>query len=82
MEKQERALPRPFPPTHTAHRLEKVKPLLVVYCLYYSFVMDLPVPVVSGISPREGPPGTKVTIRGENLGINKKDVLGELAWRP
>ena len=29
-----------------------------------------PPPVVSGISPREGPPGTKMTIRGENLGIS------------
>lgn len=34
-------------------------------------------PVVSGISPREGPPGTKVTIRGENLGSNPQDVVGK-----
>ena len=33
-------------------------------------------PVVSGISPKEGFPGTKVTIRGENLGNNKDDVIG------
>ena len=33
-------------------------------------------PVVSGISPKEGPPGTKITIRGENLGIGKEDVIG------
>ena len=33
-------------------------------------------PVVSGISPREGPPGTRVTIRGENLGSNRQDVIG------
>lgn len=35
-----------------------------------------PPPVVTGISPAEGPPGTKVIIRGENLGINAKDVTG------
>ena len=29
-----------------------------------------PPPVVNGVSPREGPPGTKITIRGENLGIS------------
>ena len=29
-----------------------------------------PPPVVSGISPREGPPGTKITIRGENFGTS------------
>ena len=33
-------------------------------------------PVVSGISPREGLPGTRVTIRGENLGSNRQDVIG------
>ena len=35
-----------------------------------------PPPVVSGISPREGPPGTKVTIRGENLGTSPQDLAG------
>ena len=35
-----------------------------------------PPPVVSGISPREGPPGTKITIRGENLGISPQDLVG------
>ncbi|XP_078365831.1 exocyst complex component 2-like [Oculina patagonica] len=35
-----------------------------------------PPPVVTGISPAEGPPGTKVIIRGEYLGINAKDVTG------
>lgn len=35
-----------------------------------------PSPVVSGISPREGPPGTKITIRGENLGISPQDLAG------
>ena len=33
-------------------------------------------PVVSGISPAEGPPGTLVKIRGENLGVNEADILG------
>ena len=37
------------------------------------------VPIVSGVSPKEGPPGTKLTIRGEHLGDSKKDILGE-AW--
>lgn len=31
-------------------------------------------PVVSGVSPKEGLPGTKITIRGENLGNSKEDV--------
>lgn len=31
-------------------------------------------PVVTGISPKEGPPGTRVTIRGEYLGINPNDL--------
>ena len=39
-----------------------------------------PPPNVNGISPREGPPGTKITIRGENLGTggsyNDVDVEG------
>ncbi|XP_070536873.1 exocyst complex component 2-like isoform X2 [Ptychodera flava] len=33
-------------------------------------------PKVTGLSPKEGPPGTKVTIRGENLGINARDLIG------
>nr|XP_006811907.1 PREDICTED: exocyst complex component 2-like [Saccoglossus kowalevskii] len=33
-------------------------------------------PKVTGLSPKEGPPGCKVTIRGENLGINAKDLIG------
>ncbi|CAL4124677.1 unnamed protein product, partial [Meganyctiphanes norvegica] len=33
-------------------------------------------PVVTGISPIEGVPGTKVTIRGENLGKRPEDLLG------
>ena len=32
-------------------------------------------PVVSGVSPKEGFPGTKITIRGENLGVRKDDIL-------
>ncbi|KAL7673821.1 hypothetical protein ACOME3_000100 [Neoechinorhynchus agilis] len=31
-------------------------------------------PLVTGVSPRDGIPGTKVTIRGENLGINSSDI--------
>lgn len=33
-------------------------------------------PVVTGLSPIEGPPGTKVTIRGENLGEVPNDLIG------
>ncbi|KAG8251772.1 Exocyst complex component 2 [Homalodisca vitripennis] len=32
-------------------------------------------PVVTGISPKEGPPGTRVTIRGENLGKKPQDLI-------
>ncbi|XP_023934089.1 exocyst complex component 2 [Bicyclus anynana] len=35
-----------------------------------------PPPVVTGISPKEGPPGTKVTIRGEFLGTSPTDLYG------
>jgi len=31
-------------------------------------------PEVSGVSPKEGLPGTKVTIRGQNLGTSKEDI--------
>lgn len=34
-------------------------------------------PVVSGVSPNEGPPGTRLTIRGENLGMSKSDIIGK-----
>ncbi|KAF4082429.1 hypothetical protein AMELA_G00151670 [Ameiurus melas] len=33
-------------------------------------------PLVTGISPNEGTSWTKVTIRGENLGIEAKDLVG------
>lgn len=36
-------------------------------------------PLVSGISPKEGLPGTKVTIRGDNLGTRKEDITCEFA---
>ena len=37
-----------------------------------------PPPVVTGISPAEGPPGAKVIIRREHLGVNAKDVTGKI----
>ena len=33
-------------------------------------------PVVNGISPKEGSPRTKLTIRGENLGGSAEDLIG------
>ena len=33
-------------------------------------------PLVTGIAPKEGYPGTKVTIRGDNLGKNFEDLIG------
>jgi exocyst complex component 2 len=35
-----------------------------------------PQPVVTGLSPKEGPPGTRVTIRGESLGKKQNDLIG------
>ncbi|CAG9808798.1 unnamed protein product [Chironomus riparius] len=32
-------------------------------------------PLVTGISPKEGPAGTKITIRGENLGLRANDLI-------
>lgn len=34
-------------------------------------------PVVTGLSPKEGPPGTKITIRGEHLGNSARDLVGK-----
>lgn len=36
-----------------------------------------PQPVVTGLSPKEGPPGTRITIRGEFLGAKVTDLVGE-----
>lgn len=33
-------------------------------------------PLVTGVSPKEGPPGTRITIRGENLGVDIRDFIG------
>jgi hypothetical protein len=33
-------------------------------------------PKVTGLSPMTGPPGTKITVRGENLGQSSRDVIG------
>ncbi|XP_028398981.1 exocyst complex component 2-like isoform X2 [Dendronephthya gigantea] len=38
--------------------------------------MPRPPPVVTGISPKEGKPGTKVIIRGENFGARASDLIG------
>ena len=38
--------------------------------------MAAPAPVVTGISPNEATPGTKITIRGENFGLISSDILG------
>ncbi|XP_017878512.1 exocyst complex component 2-like [Ceratina calcarata] len=35
-----------------------------------------PPPVVTGISPKEGPPGTRVIVRGEFLGNKAQDLTG------
>ncbi|XP_016945210.2 exocyst complex component 2 [Drosophila suzukii] len=35
-----------------------------------------PQPVVTGLSPKEGPPGTRVIIRGEFLGTRAQDLIG------
>lgn len=37
-----------------------------------------PKPVVTGLSPKEGPPGTKITIRGEFLGNRVDDLIGKI----
>lgn len=35
-------------------------------------------PVVTGVSPKDGPPGTRITIRGENFGTSASDFIGLL----
>lgn len=32
-------------------------------------------PLVTGVSPKEGPPGTTIVVRGENLGRNEDDII-------
>lgn len=32
-------------------------------------------PKVTGLSPMTGPPGTKITVRGENLGLSSNDII-------
>ena len=32
-------------------------------------------PRVTGLSPKEGPPGTRIIVRGENLGTSAHDLL-------
>ena len=39
--------------------------------------MPRPPPVVTGISPKEGKPGTRVVIRGENFGATQRDLIGK-----
>ena len=54
---------------------------LVPFCLRsMTDLDDSEGPVVTGISPSAGLPGTKVTIRGENLGESKDDVIGMKAF--
>lgn len=38
-----------------------------------------PAPTVTGLSPKVGPPGTKVTIRGDHLGTTAADLCGNVA---
>lgn len=38
-------------------------------------------PLVTGLSPKEGVPGTLITIRGENFGHNSNDLIGMLINR-
>ena len=38
--------------------------------------MGGPAPVVTGISPKEATAGTRVTLRGENLGTGPNDLFG------
>lgn len=44
---------------------------------YYNIINKMgPPPVVTGISPKEGPPGTRVIVRGEFLGNKVHDLIG------
>ena len=36
----------------------------------------MPSPLVTGVSPREGCAGVRIIIRGENLGVDGKDLIG------
>lgn len=38
-----------------------------------------PPPIVTGVSPKEGPPGTRVTVRGEFLGKTASDLSGKFS---
>lgn len=33
------------------------------------------IPIVNGVSPHQGVPGTQIKIRGENLGLDSNDLL-------
>ena len=39
-------------------------------------------PQVTGLSPKEGKEGTRVTIRGQNLGKNKDDLKSNILTLP
>ncbi|KRZ74784.1 Exocyst complex component 2 [Trichinella papuae] len=38
--------------------------------------MKGPAPIVTGLSPKDGVPGTQIVIRGEHLGLSQSDVIG------
>lgn len=40
-----------------------------------------PPPIVTGLSPNEGPPGTRIKIRGENFGSKPTDLIGKKTER-
>lgn len=43
---------------------------------FWKIVKMGPPPVVTGLSPNEGPPGTRIKIRGEHLGNSPQDLIG------
>jgi len=46
-------------------------------CFHNLVIAEMgPPPVVTGISPKEGPPGTRVIVRGEFLGNKAQDLIG------